>query len=396
MNVKNKSKKPKKNFTSKEPEVFWHLNAKGEKLWGFRHRYYDTFGKRREKPKQGLASENIAIRELLKVKTELINGNTKRVDNSNLTISEWVDIWFNENERHWAISTQIRRKGIIKDQIKPLVGKYKLAKLDRSTYITKFINELVKSYETSSVKNFHNIFRIAINAAVDNEIIPRNRFSRIKIAGKEEDKVNENYLTAAELKEFLVFSKSNTTITNHTAMMLLAYTGLRKGEANGLRWKDIDFDSMKLTVERTRDRDGTRKPKTKNSYRTINISNLVVEQLKVYRKWCIEAKFSNGKKLLDDDFIFISNHDAKPISDDCLNKSFNFLAKKSNIKRITPHGMRHTHATILLTQSEPRLPVAVIAKRLGNSIQMINNVYGHVIEEIEVESVSSFDDAVNL
>ena len=79
---------------------------KREKLWGFRHRYYDALGKRREKPKQGLASENIAIRELLKVKTDLINGNVKRVDNTNLTVSEWMDIWYEQTERQWAVSTR--------------------------------------------------------------------------------------------------------------------------------------------------------------------------------------------------------------------------------------------------------------------------------------------------
>ena len=60
-----------KNYLKHEPEVFWYANAKDDKLWGFRHRSYDSLGHRREKPKQGLASEKIAIKELLKVKTEI-------------------------------------------------------------------------------------------------------------------------------------------------------------------------------------------------------------------------------------------------------------------------------------------------------------------------------------
>lgn len=134
MSVKNKSKKPKKYFTSKEPEVFWYLNAKGEKLWGFRHRYYDALKNRREKPKQGFSSETIAIRELLKIKTDLINGHVKRVDHSNITISEWVDIWFEANKNDWEISTRVQREQAIRLNIKPLLGKEKLTTLERTTY----------------------------------------------------------------------------------------------------------------------------------------------------------------------------------------------------------------------------------------------------------------------
>lgn len=85
-------KRPKKNYLKNEADVFWYVNAKGVRLWGFRHPYYDALGKWQENPKQGLASENIAIRELLKVKTGLINEDTSRIDNSNLTVAEWLDI----------------------------------------------------------------------------------------------------------------------------------------------------------------------------------------------------------------------------------------------------------------------------------------------------------------
>lgn len=81
--TKAKSKKPKKEWPKKEPEVFHYFNAKGENLWGFRHRYYNAQGNRTEKSGQGLATENAAIRKLLEVKSALINGNVKQVDNSN-------------------------------------------------------------------------------------------------------------------------------------------------------------------------------------------------------------------------------------------------------------------------------------------------------------------------
>jgi len=393
--AKEQTKKAKNNYTSKEPAVFWYLNAKGVKLWGFRHKYYDAFGRRQEKPKQGLASENIAIRELLKVKTDLINGNVKRVDNSNITVSEWMDIWYEQTEREWAISTRSLRSDIIRDRIKPLLGKYKLLELDRSTYIREFINVSLESYAASTVQTHHDIFRIAVNAAIESEVLSRNRFKRIAISSDEEDnKVLENYLDPSQLKVFLSISEKTLNITEYTSALLLAYTGLRKGEAQALRWDDIDFKNKKLTVDETRDFFGVRSPKTKRSRRTIIISDVLIMQLNIYRKWCLKTKFSIGKKLMDEDFILIRSSGI-PINHNYIHLAFKKIYKAADLKKITPHGLRHTHATILL-MSEERIPVAVIAKRLGNTPQMINDVYGHVINEVEAESVGSFDKAIAL
>lgn len=393
--TKLKTKKPKKHYDNKEPEVFHYFNAKGDKLWGFRHRYYDALGHRREKPKQGLASRTIAVRELLKVKTDLINGNVKRVDNSSLTVSEWLDIWYNENEKKWAVSTAERRRTIIQKQLKPLLGNYKLSKLDRSTYINRFINVLLENYAISSVKNYHTIFRITVNSAVENEIIERNRFTRIPITNDDDkEDLLENFLSPFELKQFLGFCSENLSITRYTGILTLAYTGLRKGEAAGLTWKDIDFKNKKIYVERTRDKFGTRSPKTKRSRRTIIVSDLLTKQLQIYKKWCLEKMFSMGKGLTEDCYVLI-NDEAEAIGRNFFNDAFNYIYRHLEMKKISPHGLRHTHATILLTSKE-RIPVAVIAKRLGNTPQMINEVYGHVIEEAEKESVISFDDALEL
>lgn len=129
--------------------------------------------------------------------------------------------------------------------------------------------------------------------------------------------------------------------------------------------------------------------------RTIVISDILLAQLKKYRKWFIEMKFSIGEIISEEDFILI-NRIGHRVSANYINDAMKKLYAKSkvNLKEITPHGLRHTHATILLT-SEERIPLAVIAKRLGNTPQMINEVYGHVIEDIEVESVQSFDSAIS-
>jgi integrase len=375
--------------SKKDEDLFYYFNAKGEKRWCYRHRYYDALGKRREKSKQGFEKENEAYRALLEVKTSILNGNVKKVDNSNLTISEWLDIWYETHKNDWKITSRQQRENAIKYQMKPLIGHYKLDTLDKSTYKREYINVLLKKYEPNTVRLFHRLFKIAINAAVDDEIIPRNRFNKISIPV---EAVNDNFLIAEELNEFLKTAKKTENITNYTLILLLSYTGLRKGEAHGLKWKNVDFEDKIVTVERTRDNKGVRTPKTKNSYRTIIIDDLLIEQLKLYRTWCKQTILSFGRHLSDDDFIFISYQSGTPLTDNTIKYSMERIAQKGGLKQITPHGLRHTHATILISKKQP---VNVIADRLGNTPQMIWETYGHNFKAMEQESVIAFSQALN-
>ena len=282
----------------------------------------------------------------------------------------------------------------MKNYIKPLLGKYKISELDNATYIREYINSMLEKLAVSTVKSYHGIFSIAINAAVDSEIIEKNRFTRIPLSNDDEEKTLENFLSPSELGDFLKLAKSKLNITEYTATLLLAYTGLKKGEMSALRWNDIDFDNKKLKVDETKDGQGVRSPKTKRSRRTIIISDRLIIQLKIYRKWCVETKFSIGERISDEDFIFTTKK-SDPIHRIYINLDFVIIFDSSDIKKITPHGLRHTHATILL-MSKKRIPVVVIAKRLGNTLRMIEEIYGHVIAEVEEESVESFDSAISL
>lgn len=383
--------KPQYIKTKKDPEMFSYYNSKGEQLYSYRHKYYDSLGKRKEKGKQGFKSENACYRALLEVRATIVNGNVKRVDNESLTIAEWFDIWYETNKTDWKVTSQLQRKDFIKNQVKPLLGKYKLSSLDKSTYKREFINALIKEkYEPSTVQLFHRLFKVAINAAVDDEIIPRNRFLKISI---EVEKKDDNFLTTGQLNALLSHVKKYDNISNYTAILLLAYTGLRKGEAQGLKWNNINFDDKTLTVECTRDNKGIRTPKTNNSYRTIIIDDVLLNQLKVYKTWCKELKLSMGIKWQESDFILISYQTGVEVTDNFMKNCLDRVIDKKVIPKITPHGLRHTHATILIAQ---RIPVKVIADRLGNTPQMILDIYGHSFKDLEQESVQAFSTALNM
>jgi hypothetical protein len=105
--------------SKKDNDLYSYFNSKGEKMWCYRYRYYDALGKRKEKSKQGFKTEKDGFRALLEVKASVLNGNVKQVENSNLTISDWLDIWFETHKNDWKITSQIQRENAIKHQMKP-------------------------------------------------------------------------------------------------------------------------------------------------------------------------------------------------------------------------------------------------------------------------------------
>lgn len=380
--------------SKKDKEVYYYFLKNGKKRWLYRHKYYDSLGKRREKKKSGFTTEKEALRSLLEVKTSTLSGQTKHIEHSQITVEEWLDIWYETKHRSWKVTTEINYKSSI-NHLKKLIGKYKLNSLTRSTYEREFINKLLDDgFSPRTVRGYHDNFKSAINYAVEDEILQKNRFSNIRI---EHDCDLENFLTPEELVVFLKYAKKFGNETQYTLTLLLAYTGLRKGEALGLKWEDIDFVNHILTVERTRCDLGPRTPKTKNSYRSIEVDEMVINELKKYQKWCIELKLSNGVKHKKSDYIFITENNIDGTYSAYINHFFKLIyskleSDKIKVNVITPHGLRHTHATILIDEL---IPPTDIADRLGNTLEMIYRVYAHSFKKIENKTVIAFGKRLN-
>lgn len=377
-----------------EPEVYYYFNSNGEKLWMYRHKYYDDTGRRKEKKKSGFNTEKQAVKALLEVKVAIMRGETKQVEYDQLTVGAWLDMWYENYSHSWEISTRTIRKRVIENRMKPLIGRFNLSKLDRTTYMREYIKPMLNTLKPSTVSTYHNYFKIAINAAVEEEILLRNRFKKVSIEQKDKRK---NFLTADELNILLSAVKKHTTVTGYTLTLLLAYTGMRIGEALGLKWADVNFKTKEITVNCTRDSHGERTPKTRNSYRTIPVDEILINQLLSYQKWCVETKFRFGYKLdKSADHIFISNRGATKIFSEVMkialrNSYLKLKEENINITRISPHGLRHTHATILINNG---VPPKTIADRLGNTVEMVYKVYGHSFKELENKAVTVFSESL--
>lgn len=379
-----------KDTKSKKYEYIYSYATKSGKKWKYRYKYYNSLGERKEATKSGFATEKAAYKALLQVQVKNANGQTREIEHSSMKIKEWVEIWYSTYEGDWKTNTKVQRRDIINNQIIPLIGNYKLNKLNLATYKRVYINELLKTYKGSTVELFHSIFMIALNAAVENEILDRNRLRSISIPKSTK---KENFLNEDELHKLIETAKNTENITTYTLIVLLAYSGMRVGEALGLTEEDLFFDKSFVAINRTRDGRGVHTPKTTRSIRKIKLDPIVMKQLKKYLLWVKKEKLQYGMIHRPTDFLFCSYQTMGPLSPNSTSYLFKRVCERAGIKHISPHGLRHTHATLLLKDGKQ---VISVAKRLGNTPDMVSNVYGHVLDSMEDDLVDSFSDNLKI
>lgn len=172
--------------------------------------------------------------------------------------------------------------------------------------------------------------------------------------------------TAAQLRDFLEDTKIDAL---HPLWVLVATTGIRMGEALALRWCDVDLNSRVLRIEQTiyRERGDwiISEPKTRAGKRTIPLGAICVEALRGLRSRSANVTF-----------VF-STIGGRPYHAPNVVKAFQKTRKRLGLPSLTPHGLRHTHASLLIEQN---VPISQISRRLGHANTHITTmVYGHAI-----------------
>jgi integrase len=162
---------------------------------------------------------------------------------------------------------------------------------------------------------------------------------------------------------------------------VLGMAGLRRGEACGLRWSDVDLDAGTLTVRHTITVvNGEARPggsgKTRNARRVIDIDAGTVSVLKVHRKSQLEQRLLVGPGYRDDGYVF-AQPDGRFWHPNVITRAFDAATKRTDLPLIRLHDLRHSHACHLLMAG---VNIKVVSERLGHgSVSFTLDVYGHVM-----------------
>ena len=177
----------------------------------------------------------------------------------------------------------------------------------------------------------------------------------------------------------------------------LLYTGLRRGEAIALRWKNIDLLGLELYVVETaygiKGELVIKEPKTLHSKRAVSLSPSLADLLRKYKEDQKAIREKMESPLTDEDFVF-SCPDGRPLDPDVVTKAFHRITGKAGLKNIRLHDLRHTHATLMLKAGvHPK----IVQERLGHSsIHITLDTYSHVVPGIQKLAANRFDEILSI
>ena len=266
---------------------------------------------------------------------------------------------------------------------------FKELKLKKITvaYCQRVVIELSKTYVLYN--HYLSVINRIFKYAVLMDILDSNPFDKVIKPKSRQVQRKGNFLTKEELKEFLKLAQTATLSYFFPLVHLMSYTGLRQGEALALKWSDIDFENKKITVDKTavriKEKQTLQTPKTKNSKRVISIDPTTLSILKSWKKDQIKIYFKNGKHFKGDDNFIFTNERGEWVHIHNFIRYFKRFIADHKLKPITPHGLRHTHASLLFSAGvEPKN----ISDRLGHStVQITLDLYTHITEEQRTDTV---------
>lgn len=251
-----------------------------------------------------------------------------------------------------------------------LVPNLKLYELTRISY-QQLLNNYALEHERQTTMDFHHQLKGAILDAVDEGLIERDPTRKAIIKGKPPREKKPKYLNQFELHTMLTNLNLNQEVSWDWFILLLAKTGMRFSEALALTPKDFDFAHQILSINKTWDYkgDGGFLPtKNQSSIRKIQLD------------WQTIIQFSQLLKGFPEDKPIFVRSKGK-IYNSTVNSVLTRLCKKSNVPIISIHGLRHTHASLLLFAG---VSIASVARRLGHaSMTTTQRTYLHIIQELE-------------
>jgi len=199
-----------------------------------------------------------------------------------------------------------------------------------------------------------------------------------------------NFLSPDDVGRFLDAARA---IPYYVLYCLLLYTGLRRGEALALCWRNVDLIGAELQVLWTAFKmdNGTyvlKEPKTPHSRRAVSLPPSLALLLRQYRADQRASSDVIGTPLTDEDFVF-SHKDGSPLNPNAVTSAFARLIRKAGLPKLRLHDLRHTHATLMLKAGvHPK----IVSERLGHAnIGITLDTYSHVLPGLQQAAAERFD-----
>lgn len=337
--------------------------------------------------------------ELAKFQVEVEAG--AYISPHKLTLAAFIDEW-KEKYALKALETKTLSTYLkmLNQRIIPILGHLRLDEI-KPLHIASLLSELGKDgnrrdgkeggLSSGTLQYAHRVMKNVFSRAVEWKVIKSNPVANIK-APKVVHK--ENFVYDEDEIELLFKALENEPYHWRMMITLALTTGLRRGELVGLEWEHVNLEKGIVHVKQSitefsNGRPIIKEPKTKKSKRSIHLSDSMLLELKEYYAFC-KDEWDKLRETRDNEhfFVFFNQH-GRAFYPESPYLWFRTFLKKHKLRYIRFHDLRHTSATLLISQG---VHAKIISERLGHAnIGTTMNIYGHVIAKADKDAANKFD-----
>lgn len=299
---------------------------------------------------------------------------------------------------------------LLNTHILPAIGHIKLARL-QPVHLNKLYNAMSThrqdgkegGYSSATIMRVHALISSILSTAVYWNILTANPCERVRPPKQARNISDIKYFTEEETAAFLEELTAETATgelkTQYNLFFHFSiFCGLRRGEVLALQWADIDFLEKTVVITKStaivKGKAVTKAPKNKTSVRSISIPDHIADMLIQYRKEYNHYKASIGDKWAGNDYIFIQWDGSQlyPSTPSAVFKKIIHRYNSSHEKQlpdITLHGLRHTSATLLISQN---IDIKTVSNRLGHAqTSTTMNIYAHALKKKDTVAAEALE-----
>ncbi len=347
-------------------------------------------GRRRQRYKGGFKTKAMAQDGLRDLLAKVKGG--KYTEPSRQTLGEYLVEWLEGAKPALRNNTVDSYERAIRNWISPRIGAVPLVAVTPVT-LQKLYGELGESGLMSgkgglgarSVKLAHTVLHLALQRAVTWGMIPYNPAAADLTLPKEK-KTELNVWSPEEALQFLTSTKDHP---KYPLWALFLGSGLRRSEALGMRWQDVDFDQGRLHVVQALVVESgllaINDPKTDTSSRVVEVERPIIDMLRVHRKAQLERQMASADWVVTD--TIFTGRNGGVLHPQNVRKAFETACAEAVVSRLTPHGLRHTFATLALAAGiHPKL----VQEMLGHANMAITmDLYSHSTQTMHREAAAT-------
>lgn len=333
-------------------------------------------GRRRQTTKRGFSTKR-AAEEALAKEVDLLDAGFS--PDRSLTVGQFFMDWM-LGKRNLRPTTRRNYEYTINRYLAPALGSVRLRDLE-GTHIDALYNDLLSgrygTASTAQVHHVHRVLRSALSTAVKRRLVPWNAAHHVELP---EHRAAKSLLWEPEdIGRFLDVASQHRL---YPLFHVMTFTGMRRGEAIGLHWSNVDLVQGYLEVtQQITDVAGFAPgpTKTKAGRRRVPLDDGTVEVLRRHARVQRRERELCGAGWQDLGLVF-TREDGSCLRPHSVTHLFTKLVKQAEVPLVRLHDLRHTHATMALLAG---VDIKVVSDRLGHSNSAVTrDLYTHVLPAV--------------